>query len=85
MFSCRGKWTQFPNRYENRFFPATADSFIDTNVDEVSSAEQNFAASVYYEARWNAPFLRHELPPDSLRRLIGTDLCRQLRDRLDGI
>ena len=32
------------------------------DVDEVNSAEQNFAASVYYEARWKNPFLRHKGP-----------------------
>jgi hypothetical protein len=32
------------------------------DVDEVSTAQQNFAASVYYEARWNNPMLRHPGP-----------------------
>jgi hypothetical protein len=32
------------------------------DVDEVNSAQQNFAASVYYEARWKNPFLRHKGP-----------------------
>jgi hypothetical protein len=32
------------------------------DLDEVNSAEQNFAASVYYEARWQNTFLMHEGP-----------------------
>ena len=32
------------------------------DVDEVNSADQNFAASVYYEARWKNSFLRHKGP-----------------------
>ena len=32
------------------------------DVDEVNSADQNFAASVFVEARWNIPALRHEGP-----------------------
>jgi hypothetical protein len=32
------------------------------DVDEVDSAEQSFAASVYLEAHWNSPYLRHEGP-----------------------
>jgi len=32
------------------------------DVDEVNSAEQNFSASVYYEARWKNPLLRHKGP-----------------------
>lgn len=32
------------------------------DVDEVNSADQSFAASVYYEARWKNPFLRHKGP-----------------------
>lgn len=32
------------------------------DVDEVNSAEQSFAASVYLEARWKNPFLRHKGP-----------------------
>jgi hypothetical protein len=39
------------------------------DVDEVSSADQNFAASVFYEARWNNPFLRHKGPGPLLRGL----------------
>ena len=37
------------------------------DVDEVNSAEQNFAASVYTEARWNIPTLRHEGPGPLIR------------------
>ena len=32
------------------------------DVDEVNSAQQSFAASVYYEARWKNPLLRHKGP-----------------------
>ena len=32
------------------------------DVDEVNSADQSFAASVYFEARWKNPFLRHKGP-----------------------
>jgi hypothetical protein len=32
------------------------------DVDEVSSAKQSFSASVYIEARWEIPTLRHEGP-----------------------
>ena len=32
------------------------------DVDEVNSAQQNFAASVYYEAHWKNPLLRHKGP-----------------------
>lgn len=32
------------------------------DVDELDSADQSFAASVYYEVRWQSPFLRHEGP-----------------------
>lgn len=32
------------------------------DVDEVDSADQSFAASVYYEARWKNPLLRHKGP-----------------------
>lgn len=32
------------------------------DIDEVNSAEQNFSASVYIEARWDIPALRHEGP-----------------------
>ena len=32
------------------------------DVDEVNSADQSFAASVYYEARWKNPLLRHKGP-----------------------
>jgi len=37
------------------------------DVDEVNSAEQNFAASVFIEARWNIPSLRHEGPGPVIR------------------
>ena len=39
------------------------------DVDEVNSADQSFAASVYFEARWRNPFLRHEGPGPKLRSL----------------
>lgn len=42
------------------------------DVDEVNSADQSFAASVYFEARWMNPLLRHEGPGPKLRNL--TDL-----------
>ena len=32
------------------------------DVDEVDSADQSFAASVYFQARWKNPFLRHKGP-----------------------
>ncbi len=32
------------------------------DVDEVNSAQQNFAASVFYAARWKSPFLSHDGP-----------------------
>ncbi len=32
------------------------------DVDELDFADQSFAASVYYEVRWQSPFLRHEGP-----------------------
>ena len=38
------------------------------DVDEVNSANQNFSASVYYEARWDNPTLRHEGPGPVIRR-----------------
>lgn len=37
------------------------------DVDEIDSAKQSFAASVYIEAHWNNPFLRHK-GPDPLHR-----------------
>ena len=39
------------------------------DVDEVNSADQSFAASVYFEARWNNPLLKHEGPGPKLRNL----------------
>ncbi len=39
------------------------------DVDEVNSADQSFAASVYFEARWRNPFLRHEGPGPKQRSL----------------
>ena len=39
------------------------------DVDEVNSADQSFAASVYFEARWKNPFLWHEGPGPKLRNL----------------
>lgn len=38
------------------------------DVDAVNSADQAFAASVYYEARWNSPVLRHKGPGPLIRR-----------------
>jgi len=38
------------------------------DLDEVNSADQNFAASLYYEARWKTPFLTHEGPGPLHRR-----------------
>ena len=38
------------------------------DVDGVDSAEQRFSASVYYEARWNSPSLRHDGPGPLIRR-----------------
>ncbi len=38
------------------------------DVDEVNSANQNFSASVYYEARWDNPLLQHEGPGPIIRR-----------------
>jgi Neurotransmitter-gated ion-channel ligand binding domain len=32
------------------------------DIDDVDSAEQNFSGSVYYEAHWNSPALRHQGP-----------------------
>ena len=32
------------------------------DVDDVNSADQNFAASIYYEARWKSPELKHDGP-----------------------
>ena len=43
------------------------------DVDLVNSAEQNFSASVYYEAHWNSPILRHKGPtPLNSRRPFQT-------------
>jgi len=39
------------------------------DVDEVNSANQNFSASVYYEASWDNPLLRHEGPGPVVRRM----------------
>ena len=38
------------------------------DVDEVNSANQNFSASVYYEARWDNPLLQHQGPGPIIRR-----------------
>ncbi|WP_417387238.1 hypothetical protein [Gimesia sp.] len=32
------------------------------DIDEINSADQSFASSVYYEARWNNPLLLHQGP-----------------------
>ena len=39
------------------------------DVDEVNSADQSFAASVYFEARWKNPLLEHVGPGPKLRSL----------------
>ena len=39
------------------------------DLDELNSADQNFAASVYYEARWTSPFLVHQGPSPIHRRV----------------
>lgn len=39
------------------------------DVDEVNSADQSFAASVYFQAQWNNPLLAHEGPGPKLRGL----------------
>ena len=39
------------------------------DVDEIDSANQTFAASVYVEARWNIPALRHKGPGPLYRSL----------------
>ena len=39
------------------------------DVDEVDSADQSFAASVYFEARWRNELLAHEGPGPKLRNL----------------
>jgi hypothetical protein len=41
------------------------------DVDLVNSAEQNFSASVFYEAHWNSPTLRHKGPGPLIRRTTG--------------
>ncbi len=40
------------------------------DVDEISSADQSFAASVFYQARWKNPLLRHK-GPGPLKRGIS--------------
>lgn len=37
------------------------------DVDGVDSANQNFSASIYYEARWNNSLLRHDGPGPQIR------------------
>ena len=39
------------------------------DIDEVDSADQSFAASVYFEAHWNNELLSHEGPGPKLRSL----------------
>jgi hypothetical protein len=39
------------------------------DVDEVDSAQQSFAASVYFEAHWRSPFLVHKGPGPLYRRI----------------
>lgn len=49
--------------------PTTVELLIYViDVDVVNSADQNFSASVYYEAHWNSPVLRHKGPGPLLRR-----------------
>jgi hypothetical protein len=38
------------------------------DVDGVDSANQRFSASVYLQARWNIPLLRHKGPAPLIRR-----------------
>ncbi len=38
------------------------------DVDGVASANQNFSASIYIEARWNMPLLRHKGPGPLIKR-----------------
>lgn len=38
------------------------------DVDGIDSANQRFSASVYVQARWNIPFLRHEGPAPLIRQ-----------------
>jgi hypothetical protein len=40
------------------------------DVDEVNSADQSFAASIYYAARWKSPFLVHKGPGPLHRGLM---------------
>ena len=47
------------------------------DVDGVNSANQNFSASVYYEARWNSPILRHKGPgPVGQNRVADEHVAR---------
>ena len=39
------------------------------DIDEVNSADQSFAASVYFQAKWQNPLLAHEGPGPKLRNL----------------
>lgn len=39
------------------------------DIDKVDSAEQSFAATVFYEARWKVPLLAHQGPGPLYRRL----------------
>ena len=55
-----------PTRWGEPTFVGVRLYVID--VDEVNSANQNFSASVYYEARWNNPLLRHDGPGPIIRR-----------------
>ncbi len=40
------------------------------NIDEVSSAKQNFTGSLFYTARWKNPFLQHDTP-HSIRKDVS--------------
>ena len=55
-----------PSRWGEPTFVKIRIYVID--VDEVNSANQNFSASVYYEARWDNPVLRHNGPGPVIRR-----------------
>jgi len=39
------------------------------DVDEINSADQSFAASIFFEAQWKNPFLRHKGPGPQHRAL----------------
>ena len=72
--SNRQLWSQSPSRKwiarrsgENRRKSRLGIFIID--VDEVDSADQSFAASVYFQAQWKNAFLRHKGPGPLNRQL----------------